>query len=404
MRKWKARLAAVALGLSAALVQITPATAAPTPKAPAAGPAQECSEDLKQQAAVLAAAGKSGTATCTRKKAKRIDLDTGTATGDMSINADICGGSTVRTRVGTCLVEDGVVVIFQVPSGAIIGNIGYTTSSLTTVHHNSLEWSQSFHYQANYVSGPSIPAVTGTQIYGEPQCISNCTPTGASQFVGGSALPGRAHSATNYYSTPLAGHIWYAQAGFKFWFHNPAWVTQNTNTLTTTAGQHRCDDALPGYPKGCVYHSIRPVLDIPTARYPKYAEHIRVALLLGLPSVLTRTQNQSIRDRNRDIACPGGYNNPNPGYLSCDEYPFASTYNGAASHTYGRTIFIFNKTTGYIFDCQVSWLNVRAGNDSGGYSVCLIPLSENVSGGSDLGIFYYESRVLDGDQFQVRVV
>ncbi|WP_433514845.1 hypothetical protein ACQP2T_03995 [Nonomuraea sp. CA-143628] len=60
--------------------------------------------------------------------------------------------------------------------------------------------------------------------------------------------------------------------------------------------------------------------------------------------------------------------------------------------------------TGTGYDCNASWLWIRDPADSGGYSACMIPLAENALGGSDLGAFYYKSRVLDGDQFAVRVI
>ncbi|MEV5554784.1 hypothetical protein AB0L44_14130 [Nonomuraea wenchangensis] len=121
--------------------------------------------------------------------------------------------------------------------------------------------------------------------------------------------------------------------------------------------------------------------------------------------VLTRTQNETLIDNNYKTACPPGYPKPTtPGTWSCDEYPFKSTYNGAYSQPYGCNIFLFSWNSAYEFNCNASWLPSRAATDSGGYSVCIIPLAENSLGGADLGAFYYKSRVLDGDDFQVRVI
>ena len=91
--------------------------------------------------------------------------------------------------------------------------------------------------------------------------------------------------------------------------------------------------------------------------------------------------------------------------MSCDEYPFRSTYQGAASHAYGRTFTILNWNTGQPpFVCQVPWLQPRRQGDSGGYSACMVPIAENSGGGSDLNVFYINNRVIDRDQFTVRVV
>ncbi|MFI7707887.1 hypothetical protein [Nonomuraea sp. NPDC049480] len=400
MARWKAGIASVALGLLALLVPTTPVAAEPDKPAPKPAVAQECGTDLKQHAATLAATGKSGTATCIRKQARKANQR---KTG-AEVAADICGGSPTLTRTAACVIEDGVLLIFTVPNGAVIGSIQFTVSSLTTLDYSSLRWSQSWHYQANTVAGPAIPAVLDSLVYAEPQCLASCT-VSSSGLVGGSALPGRIHSTTTHFTSPLSGYTWGAHGGMRYWFANSAWVNPTTNPSITAPAVHRCDDALTGYPSGCVYDSVRPVHDVLSSRYPSYAYHLQLAIKhFKMTDVLTRTQNQTLIDNNYRTACPPGHPKPtDPGVWSCDEYPFKSTYNGAYSQPYGRNIFILN-INGNSFSCRASWLQVRAPNDSGGYSVCMIPLAENTLGGSDLGAFYYKSRVLDGDQFQVRVI
>ncbi|MEU4512411.1 hypothetical protein AB0G05_23205 [Nonomuraea wenchangensis] len=380
------------------------ATAAPDKPTPEPTVAQECGTDLKQEAAGLAAEGKSGTATCVRRQTRKAGASK-TAKAEAGVAADICGGSATLSRAANCVIEDGILLIFTVPNGVVIGSIQYTVSSLTTLDYSSLRWSQSWHYQANTVAGPSIPAVLDSFVYAEPECLASCT-VSSSGLVGGSALPGRVHSTTTYFSSPPGGYKWGAHGGMRYWFANAAWVNPTTIPSITAPAVHRCDDALPGYPMGCVYDSVRPVHDVLSYRYPSYARHLQLAINhFRMPSVLTRTQNQTLMDNNYNTACPPGHPKPTaPGTWSCDEYPFKSTYNGAYSQPYGRTILIINWNTGAGFACNANWLPVRAANDSGGYSSCMIPLAENTLGGADLGAFYYKSRVLDGDQFQVRVI
>jgi hypothetical protein len=52
--------------------------------------------------------------------------------------------------------------------------------------------------------------------------------------------------------------------------------------------------------------------------------------------------------------------------------------------------------------CQISQL--PTGVTGPGYSACMIPLSENSSGGASLLGFYNAERVLDEDAFYVEVV
>ncbi|GAA3616698.1 hypothetical protein GCM10022419_122590 [Nonomuraea rosea] len=347
MVRWTAGIASVALGLLALLVPATPVTAEPDRPAPEPAVAQECGTDLKQHAATLAAAGKSGNATCIRKQTRKADR----VTTGAGIAADICGGSPTLSRAAACVIEDGILLIFTVPNGVVIGSIQFTVSSLTTLDYSSLSWSQSWHYQANSVAGPAIPAVLDSFVYAEPECLTSCT-VSSSGLVGGSALPGRVHSTITYFHSPLSGYKWGAHGGMRYWFANSAWVNPTTNASITAPPVHRCDDALPGYPKGCVYDSFRPVHDVLSSRYPSYARHLQLAInQYKMTDILTRTQNETIIDRNYNTACPPGHPKPTaPGVWSCDEYPFKSTYNGAYSQPYGRNIVIINWNTGSGFN------------------------------------------------------
>jgi hypothetical protein len=68
-----------------------------------------------------------------------------------------------------------------------------------------------------------------------------------------------------------------------------------------------------------------PILVIDSTKMPTIATHIRQAQAAGYPSILTRTTIKSQIESNRDAAC-GSFTRP-PG-KECDEYPFASTYEG----------------------------------------------------------------------------
>jgi hypothetical protein len=182
------------------------------------------------------------------------------------------------------------------------------------------------------------------------------------------------------------------------------WLIPVGPSATLTPPAHRCDEAIGiAGSVGCVYIQKTPLHEIGRTRYPKYARHIELSINFGLPSLLTRTQNPAQVAANRARACP---QSPANGW-SCDEYPFASTHEGAAnpSYQYGRTFQVINWNSGLPpFLCGISWLSVRTIGDRHGYSVCGIPLAENTGGGTDLGVFYVSNRVIHNDQFSVRVV
>jgi hypothetical protein len=87
---------------------------------------------------------------------------------------------------------------------------------------------------------------------------------------------------------------------------------------------------------------------------------------------LTRMYNPTQRDANRAAACAGFVKTDADD--SCDEFPFASTYEGAALIT-----------------------------DPARRSVAHVPLADNSSAGSVLAAFLREKRVIDGDTYFITV-
>lgn len=106
---------------------------------------------------------------------------------------------------------------------------------------------------------------------------------------------------------------------------------------------------------------------------------------------LHRLTDTKKKDANRNAACKGrakvtGHD--------CDEYPFASTYEGAA--TGGGTA----RTQDW---CQIT-LTDPPSTGASGYSVCMINSAENQQAGSLMNSkLFVPSRVLDGDAFFVEI-
>lgn len=151
----------------------------------------------------------------------------------------------------------------------------------------------------------------------------------------------------------------------------------------------RCDRALPGNNNtaGCVFTSATPTWAV-TSAYPAYKSHVHRAIASGLPSTLTRADSATVT-ANRNRAC-GTNVRPTPTNFECDEYPMASTNQGAAS---GGTVRTFD-------GCQMDALpkNVTGAT---GWSQCYIPANENQSAGIDLSSFYRNQRILVNDKFTV---
>ncbi|MGC4788183.1 NucA/NucB deoxyribonuclease domain-containing protein [Micromonospora sp. DT178] len=133
---------------------------------------------------------------------------------------------------------------------------------------------------------------------------------------------------------------------------------------------------------GCVFPNYVPTVSFSTSGlYPNVAQHIKDAQAAGRPGKpgvrpLHRLIDEYLQKKNRDTACPTSGPNvlPTAPDGSCDEYPFASTQEGA-----------------YTGD--------------GVYSRRDVPLIENVAHGRD-GVnrdFYVPNRIIHGDAFWVDI-
>lgn len=149
----------------------------------------------------------------------------------------------------------------------------------------------------------------------------------------------------------------------------------------------RCDRATyVGSAAGCVLPAVIPILDdyaISDETVAQVAQHVATAQSRTqwgtLARPLHRLYDDALRKKNRYAACgtttaPFDDDMANP---SCDEFPFASTWEGAYT--------------------QEGWTSADDG------STAVVDLTQNRQAGSDLAAFYREQRVLDGDAFLVRV-
>lgn len=150
----------------------------------------------------------------------------------------------------------------------------------------------------------------------------------------------------------------------------------------------RCDQraVAPLDSPGCVFQDYLPAWDVSESRYPEYWKHLNDAQNSGLPNTLTRTDKAGNK-ANRKVACT---NPPKVAGKQCDEYPPASTVQGAASHPNPRSF------AGCHFD---KYLDFTKGPN--GYSMCMIDETQNRRAGSDLASFYSKNRILVGDRFLV---
>jgi len=296
-------------------------------------------------------------------------------------------------RTDTCLIVPGVVMVWNGPT--LVGELFYAAVFYSYTGTNLPNWA----YQVTIAEArTSWGVVAGSSVEGAVRCDANCTVTG-DNFPLQPVAVGTADNGTSFYTTTATspGQVGWTNATWFWLFFNPAWAGPST-IGQMTAPAVRCDNALPNvFSVGCVFDQYVPAVVYPLAGpYPTLARHIQAAQNSGLPGAypngfpLSRLVNPVLQQLNRDTACPPKY--PRNG-LSCDEYPFASSNQGAATGGGGPRTW--------------PWCGINLGqpNSTGstGYSVCMIDPFDNSVGGSALGQMFNNNRVLSNDPFRVWV-
>ncbi|ASF07514.1 hypothetical protein NBRGN_044_00060 [Nocardia brasiliensis NBRC 14402] len=207
--------------------------------------------------------------------------------------------------------------------------------------------------------------------------------------------------------------------GLNMRFNFPGATEESPGSLElrNNSPEIRCDNdsGRPGISaglpsQGCIYPDRAPVMDFASdPELISIADHVRKAQQSGLPGAprlysngpLSRMTDLDQRERNGNRACPSNrYSTPG---FSCDEYPFRSTYQGAA-----QPPNVLLPANGRTFPgCQIidppRVDPARTGRD--GYSVCMVPttpVDANNKQSNVIAQFYYENRVMDRDEFYVR--
>lgn len=160
----------------------------------------------------------------------------------------------------------------------------------------------------------------------------------------------------------------------------------------------RCDRSVVfQYTPGCVIFEEGHGMRFWQYEFPEWAAHVAMAQYDGLPGAgraqpLHRLVDSTAQNYNRSIACPDEWVRPEG--KTCDEYPFASTYEGAGFSGPGglRTFFW----------CEVPE-PATPSTGSFGWSSCMINADDNSDQGTEMARQFREGRILDGDEFWVEI-
>jgi hypothetical protein len=263
--------------------------------------------------------------------------------------------------------------------------VDFTVEMWVTLANNSRIWGVHAIITPTELPVPGAVTVTPTLSCSDLTCISSASnpPSGVFQLglsvVANFAVSDEASTAIVWLNHTLNLNM--KVAGLTCEPCVPATVKLGTNAPI------RCDSVFKqsGYQYGgCVFWAHAPRWAVSDGIYPGMglvAKHMAIATgdlpgYNGLPGDPGRhtplTFAGGRQAENYQAAC--GSLTPPPaeaarGNTSCDEYPFASTYQGAAS--------------------------------GDPYSICWVTPAQNSSQGANFGWFTVDNRVLDGDQFYV---
>jgi len=320
----------------------------------------------------------------------------GHSTLDFQRIPDWCGtvqtGSWWSYRNESCMMQSWGLYVQAWIEGrlTVIGYVAFWELSYSYTSSSISTWGQQMQISIYQALGDTA----GLTLQGSARCWGSCT-MGNVNFPAQSAFAGVPGGEAFFNSTSTSpGAVGSANTAIDWYFTKPDTISSPVNSSQPPVV--RCDNDTPGVDVGCVSPDYTPVLIYAqSGPYPELARHILDAQNSGLPGAypngtpLSRLVDQGLRDLNRDTACPDSY--PRPDGKSCDEYPFASTWQGAWTGGGDPRTFDW---------CQIS-LPQPNSTGSSGYSACMIDDGQNSGGGGTLGYFYSSNRVISGDSFRV---
>jgi hypothetical protein len=315
---------------------------------------------------------------------------------------DWCTDRWLVTRTRMCKEIERLVTIYNVQTGAATGTITYRLVNYSYTDPLQLAWA----HQTTVIFMAATGNGFGAYVQGAAGCAAartsqptSCRAEAPASFPASNMNPRYPVSGEAFFNSGVAtsGGIGYARTFWNYTITSPNWT--NSLVFSESSPDVRCDAVLPGGTsagRGCIVPAFTPVIEYSrTGPYPELARHIGDAQASGLPGAypsgqpLNRLYKGDDSKDNRTLACPDQYTRPTG--KSCDEYPFASSQQGAS--TGGGT----GRTFSY---CLIPQLP-QGVTGSIGYSSCIIDGAQNSGGGSALGAMYRVNRVLENDPFRV---
>lgn len=225
-------------------------------------------------------------------------------------------------RFDICTNSTGTINVINLSNGQTVGQLNYTLQQDIVLNPNSLTFGEN--YNMNFTSGGGniLGMTVGLAVTCGPDCL---------------ATTNFANPAPAYPGGSFGGAISYSD--FPVVVDN----TRSTYPLTATgpgapgvgvtqSQPYRCD-TIASFTSGCVNPGYWPILAT-MVNLPTIAQNIRNVQSAGphhygrMAGGFPLIRNDSLQAANNAAACPPP--GPQPPNTTCDEYPFASTSQGAS--------------------------------------------------------------------------
>lgn len=338
-----------------------------------------------------------------------VPLPTNDCTGDED-------GNWYALRTMQCEIDPNVKYSYYSSDNVLLGTALFAIAQQLDLSTSSLEWTETDQVTMLQSEG-QIPAL---QIDWTSKCSATCAPASTKVWTGTPIALGQTLSKTYFLEDeePTSAYD-YLDMNYEVIIGNPD-STKILPPITWGGVEVRCDQGISVTGRsGCVIPWFTSTLALPRSLYGASVDMVQWAQgslsghwgLRGTGQPLHRLKSATDQAANRNAIC--GSNkftaDPNIPDDSCDEFPFAGTYESGALNgvTNGNSCAqVTAVRAGSSGNLAVDWPTVTPIGSPTGTEKCVrghIPKSLNTDTGGAYGNFVKSALLADGDPFWLSV-
>ncbi|WP_236246844.1 hypothetical protein [Streptomyces sp. CC210A] len=319
-------------------------------------------------------------------------------------------GSWTYERFGSCMSDTRVTYTLRDDKGTALGTGSLDIDSSMSLDARSTTWTEQITVTMTGATG----AVTHLHVAFDAGCTSACSMANASPWLGLKtfAVGTTATGTVSYTETLASGAVDYLTTNYHMYVTTTGAVPTEPNVNWSNPRKVRCDNAVhqagSGTP-GCVYPDVTPDLSFSIGQYGAAAITYGWALnnLPNMPHSFKRLSDATGQNANRARTCGSQSSVPFIPFDdsvvyqdSCDEFPFAGTYEGGTDGGLCAEI-VPQYENGQWFVYQADDNRPVTGQEP-----CVrghVPSGDNSAAGGKYGSFVQSQRVIDTEKFTVSI-